>query len=124
MNLLIVDDNDNNRRLIKAFLKQTAYNLYMAENGEVAVEKLKAAQYDLVLMDIEMPIMDGYTATLKIRQWEKENRLEATPIIAVSAHALDEHAQKSLDAGCTAHLSKPIKKSQLLAAIDKYSRTL
>jgi hypothetical protein len=73
-------------------------------------------------MDIEMPVMDGYAATAKIRQWEAENRVKATPIIALTAHALVEHAHKSIAAGCSSHLAKPIKKEDLLAAIRKYAR--
>jgi len=72
-------------------------------------------------MVIEMPVMDGYTDTNKIREWEAENQLEEKPIIALTAHALVEHTQKSLDAGCNAHLTKPIKKKDLLAAIEKYA---
>ena len=71
-------------------------------------------------MDIKMPVMDGYTATGKIRQWETQNRVKTTPIIALSAHALTEDRQKSLDAGLNDHLTKPIKKSDLLVAIEKY----
>jgi PAS domain S-box-containing protein len=121
LNILLVDDNENNRMLIQAFLKKTPYTIDTSENGEKAVEKFKSDQYNLVLMDIEMPVMDGYTATGKIREWEAENQQKATPIIALTAHALKEHIQKSLDAGCNAHLTKPIKKADLLAAIEKYA---
>jgi len=72
-------------------------------------------------MDIEMPVMDGYTAINKIRQWEAKNKIKTTPIIALTAHALVEHRQKSLDAGFTDHLNKPIKKANLLDAIEKYA---
>jgi CheY-like chemotaxis protein len=72
-------------------------------------------------MDIEMQVMDGYTATTKIRKWEAENQVKPTPIIALTAHALVKHRQKSLDAGCSDHLSKPIKKADLLKAIEKYA---
>ena len=68
-----------------------------------------------------MPIMDGYSAATKIRQWESENQQKETPIIALTAHALKEHIQKSLDAGCTTHLTKPIKKGDFLAAIEKHA---
>ncbi len=121
LHILFVEDNEKNRVIIQVFLKDAPYTVDTAENGEVAVEKFTTGQYDLVLMDIEMPVMDGYVATGKIRQWETENNAEATPIIALSAHALVEHSQKSFEAGCTAHLAKPIKKEDLLKAIEKYA---
>jgi two-component system sensor histidine kinase/response regulator len=119
--ILLVEDNEQNRMLIQTFLKKTPYTLDTAENGKIAVEKFKADQYNLVLMDIEMQVMDGYTATTKIRKWEAENQVKPTPIIALTAHALVKHRQKSLDAGCSDHLSKPIKKADLLKAIEKYA---
>jgi len=121
LHILLVEDNGKNRVIIQAFLKEAPYTVDTAENGEVAVKKFTTGQYDLVLMDVEMPVMDGYVATGKIRQWETENNAKATPIIALSAHALVEHSQKSLEAGCTAHLAKPIKKEDLLKAIEKYA---
>ncbi len=121
LHILIVEDNEQNRMLIQTFLKKTPYTLDTAENGKIAVEKFKADQYNLVLMDIEMQVMDGYIATKKIRKWEAENQVKPTPIIALTAHALEEHRQKSLDAGCSDHLSKPIKKADLLNAIEKYA---
>jgi len=121
LNILLVEDNEKNRMLLNAFLKNTPYNVETAEHGKIAVDKFMANPYDLVLMDIDMPVMDGYTATKTIRQWEKENQLRAAPIIALSAHALTEHSQKSIDAGCNTHLTKPIKKQNLLAAIEKHA---
>jgi len=120
LHILLVEDNAKNCLLFQAYLKETPYTLDIAENGEIAVEKFVYGEYDLVLMDIKMPVMDGYTATGKIRQWETQNRVKATPIIALSAHALTEDRQKSLDAGLNDHLTKPIKKLDLLAAIEKY----
>ncbi len=81
------------------------------------MEKFKSGRYDLVLMDMQMPVMDGYTATRTIREWESQSGLKPTPIIALTAFALKEEMQKSLDAGCNAHLTKPIKKATLLEAI-------
>ena len=121
MRILLVEDNEKSRLVIEAFLKQAPYKMDTAEHGEIAVEKFKAGHYDLVLMDIEMPVMDGYTATAEIRRWEAENRMDATPIIALTAHALVEHAQKSIAAGCSSYLAKPVKKQELLAVIRKYS---
>jgi CheY-like chemotaxis protein len=95
----------------------------MAENGEMAFEKFKSGNYDLVLMDIQMPVMDGYSATKAIREWERENGLKSTPIIALTAHALKEDAQKSIDAGCTAHITKPVKRATLMETIHEYARS-
>jgi|WetSurMetagenome_2_1015567.scaffolds.fasta_scaffold07241_2 PAS domain S-box-containing protein len=117
--ILLVEDTAHNRVLILAFLKQSNYRVDVAENGLIGVEKYKSAHYDLVLMDIEMPVMDGYTATREIRKWEVEQGLEPAPIIAVTAHALKEDEIKSRDAGCTAYLTKPIDKSRLLTAIGE-----
>ncbi|MCP4692547.1 MAG: response regulator, partial [Desulfobacterales bacterium] len=122
LHILLVEDNKANRLITRAFLKDTPYTLDLAVNGKIAVEKFTTGSYDLVLMDIEMPVMDGYTATTVIREWEKENDVEPTPIIALTAHALMAHARKSLEAGCTAHLTKPIKKERLLTSIKKYAR--
>ena len=121
LHILLVEDNANNRMLMRAFLKKTPFTLDEAENGEIAVEKFKADEYNLIFMDIEMPVMDGYTTTKEIRKWEAENQMRATPIIALTAHALVEYTQKSLDAGCNAHITKPIKKDKLFAAIEKYA---
>ncbi|MFC1829906.1 response regulator, partial [Thermodesulfobacteriota bacterium] len=121
LDILLVEDNDKNRMLVQAFLKETPYRLDIAENGKIAVEKFMTRPYDLVLMDIEMPVMDGYEATAEIRQWETEQVRRQTPILALTAHALVEHRKKTLEAGCTAHLNKPIKKAGLLMAIEKYA---
>jgi PAS domain S-box-containing protein len=123
IHILLVEDSPDNRLLIQSYLKKTPYQLDMAENGEIAVEMFKAGHYDLVLMDMQMPVMDGYTATRVIRQWEKEQGMKPIPIIALTAYALKEEMQKSLEAGCTAHLTKPIKKTVLLAAIGTYTQT-
>jgi two-component system sensor histidine kinase/response regulator len=119
LGILLVDDSADNRLLVESYLKTSPYKLDLAENGEVAVEKFKSGHYDLVLMDMQMPVMDGYTATATIRQWESQSGLRPTPIIALTAFALKEEVQKSLDAGCDAHLTKPIKKAILLEAINK-----
>lgn len=121
LHVLLVEDNEDNILLIQLFLKKTPFILDVAENGKIAVEKFVSGNFDLVLMDLQMPVMDGYTATGVIRKWEKEQGIEATPIIALTAHATREEAQKSIKAGCNAHLTKPIKKPKLLDAIMQYS---
>jgi CheY-like chemotaxis protein len=94
----------------------------MVGNGLLALEQVKTKPYDLVLMDIQMPVLDGYAATKAIRQWEQEQHRDPIPIVALTAFALSGDAEKSLAAGYTAHLSKPIQKADLLAAIAAYAR--
>jgi CheY-like chemotaxis protein len=94
----------------------------LAENGAVAVERFRTGHYDLILMDMHMPVMDGYTATRMIRQWEHEQHVPPTPIIALTAQALPNDVQKSLAGGCTAHLSKPIHKAPLLRTLFEQTK--
>ncbi len=121
LRILVVEDHAQNLMLIRSYLDNTPYRIVVAENGKIAIEKFISEKYDLVLMDIQMPVMDGYSATRAIREWEKENHLEKTPVIALSAGAYGEDLQKSLGVGCSAHLIKPIKKSKLIDAIEKYA---
>ena len=118
--LLLVEDTSDNRLLIGAYLKREPWTIEEAENGQIAVEKFKAAQYDIVLMDMQMPVMDGLSATRAIRAWEAAQGRPPTPIIALTAHAIREDAEKSLEAGCNAHLTKPIKKATLLASLQEH----
>src|SRR4051794_37519905 len=113
-NILLVDDAEDNRLLIQVYLRRTQFQLQIAENGEIAVEMFQKGHFDLVLMDMHMSVMDGYTATTLIRQWETAQNLPPTPILALTAYALKEDVQKALDAGCTAYLTKPVKKAILL----------
>ncbi|MCG2831329.1 MAG: ATP-binding protein [Desulfobacteraceae bacterium] len=121
LNILLVEDSEDNRLLIQSYLKKTPYHIEIAENGEIAVEKFESGKYDLVLMDMQMPVMNGYSATREIRKWENQKGVKATPVIALTAYATKEERQKSLDAGCTAHLTKPIRKATLLEAIYEYT---
>lgn len=91
----------------------------IAENGAVAVEMFKAGGYDLVLMDLQMPIMDGFSATREIRAFEKEEGKALVPIIALSAYAMPEEIRKSREAGCDEHLTKPLKKAQLFNMLGR-----
>ena len=123
MKILLVEDSEDNRLLIRAYLKNTPHHIEIAENGQIAVEKFtRHGPYDLILMDMQMPVMDGYAATREIRNWEKENNAKPMPVVALTAFALKEETQKSLDAGCNAHLTKPIKKSVLLETVREYSQ--
>lgn len=115
--ILLVEDNEDNRMLIKAYLRLEPYTVVEAENGAVAVEYFKSDIFDLVLMDVQMPVMDGYAATRAIRVWEAQAGRSRTPVIALTANAIKEDMERSHDAGCDAHLTKPIKKQTLLDAL-------
>lgn len=115
--ILLVEDNPDNRLLIKAYLKNTPHTVEEAENGSIAVDMYKQGNYDLVFMDVQMPVMDGHEATRSIRAWEQEQNKNRTKIVSLTAHAIKEEVDKCLAAGCDTHLSKPIKKATLLQTI-------
>jgi PAS domain S-box-containing protein len=118
--ILVVEDSEDNVALLQAYLKDCGFELDFAVNGKVGVEKVISGHPHLVLMDLQMPIMDGLEATRAIRQWEAETQAHPTPILALTAHAGAAAAARSLEAGCTEHLTKPIKKSILLEAISRH----
>ncbi|MNJ92694.1 Sensory/regulatory protein RpfC [compost metagenome] len=119
--ILIVDDTEDNRFLLLTYLRNYPFDVVQAENGEEAIEKVFKDEFDMVFMDIQMPVMDGYAATMKIREWEQANNRPPIPIIAISANAMTEDVKKSLDAGCTEHVTKPIKKTTLIELIQRYT---
>jgi CheY-like chemotaxis protein len=121
LSILLAEDSEDNRLLLMSYLKNRPYRIDIAENGVIALEKFKTGRYDLVFMDIQMPEMDGYTATREIRKWEREHQIKETPIVALTAYAYKEDRDKSLEAGCNGHLIKPIKKAVLLEAISEYT---
>ncbi len=126
LQILLVEDSPDNQVLVQSYLKSTPYQVDVAEHGGVAVEQFKQGHYDVILMDMNMPVMDGYEATRAIRAWEHEQDLAETQIIALTALALKEEGDKILDAGCNAHLTKPIKRQTLLEvlhACEGYRRT-
>ena len=91
-------------------------------DGAEALMKFREETFDLVFTDIEMPVMDGYTATRAMRAWERDQGRSPTPIIALTAHAMREHAEKSVEAGCDFHLTKPFRKLQLPECIKRFGR--
>ena len=114
LRVLLVEDSPDNQLLVRAYLKQTNHHLDIADNGAAGLEQFKHGRYDIILMDMQMPIMDGYSATQAIRQWEREHDLPPIPIIALTAFVLKEEAAKMFQAGCTTHITKPVKKAMLL----------
>jgi PAS domain S-box-containing protein len=121
LHILLVEDSPDNRTITMAYLEHTPYRVDIAENGDIACKKFTAGNYDLVLMDRQMPVMDGLTATRAIRAWEQANDRPPTPIIALTAAALKGDREKCLAAGCTAFLTKPIRQEVLLQAIKEHS---
>jgi CheY-like chemotaxis protein len=119
LRILLVEDSPDNCTLAMAYLDETPYLIDVAENGAIACEMFIAGNYDLVLMDRQMPVMDGLTATRAIRAWERVNERTSTPIIALTASALKGDRETCMAAGCTAFLTKPIKQDVLLRAIKE-----
>jgi CheY-like chemotaxis protein/two-component sensor histidine kinase len=118
LNILIADDFDDNREIIKLYLKKTRYKIDEAENGLEAVKKYKTHHYDIVFMDLRMPIMDGYAAVREIRLWEEKLSKKTIPIVAITAYGIKHEIEKSLDVGCQLHLTKPFTKEILLKIIS------
>jgi CheY-like chemotaxis protein len=121
LKILLAEDNQENCLLIQYYLKTTPHHLDIADNGKVAVSKAKATDYDLILMDIQMPIMDGYEATKEIRVWEKLHSKIPVPIVAQTALTRKEDVSKMLANGFNHHLPKPIEQTSLLDLLKKYS---
>ena len=121
LRILLAEDHPDNCIITVAYLEDTPHHVEIAETGAIACEKFTAGHYDLVLMDRQMPIMDGLAATRAIRAWEQANHRSPTPIIALTASALKGDREMCLAAGCTAFLTKPIKQEVLLQAIREHS---
>jgi CheY-like chemotaxis protein/HPt (histidine-containing phosphotransfer) domain-containing protein len=121
LRILLADDSDDNRYLILSYLKQAQVTVEIAENGEIAARMYRDGGYDVVLMDVEMPVMDGYQATSEIRRFERELQLAGTPVLALTAHAFSDMAVKGFEAGFTAMLTKPIRKVTLLEALVEHA---
>lgn len=121
LRILLAEDNPPNREIVRLYLMNSPVTLDMAENGEQALSLIRVNKYDAVLMDMEMPIMDGYAATEAIRRLEEENNQPRTPVIALTAHSFSEHRDRCRLAGCDDYLVKPVKKSTLLDVLFKYA---
>jgi CheY-like chemotaxis protein len=101
-------------------LRTTPFKIETATNGQEAIDKFKMDSFLVVLMDIQMPVKDGYTAIQEIREWERQKQQVASSIIAVTANAMPEDRERCLSFGATDYLSKPVKKNDLLLMIEKY----
>ena len=115
--ILVVEDQPDSRRIIRDMLAPTDYEIIEAEDGEQALAAVAKQRPDLILMDIQLPIMDGYTATRRIKA---DPKLRSIPIIAVTSYALNGEEKKARAAGCDDYVPKPFSPRQLLAKIRQY----
>lgn len=115
--ILVVEDQEDNRQIIRDMLAQTDYEISEAENGEEALAEIAKRRPDLILMDIQLPIMDGYTATRRIKA---DPALRSIPIIAVTSYAISGEDKKAREAGCDDYIPKPYSPRELLAKVRQY----
>jgi CheY-like chemotaxis protein len=119
LRILLADDSENIRLLIASFLNCTPHILEVVENGDMAFEKASKSQYDLILMDMNMSVTNGFRATERIRDLETKKGRKPVPIIALSAFSREEYEKKCMGVGCTDYINKPFKKEDLLSAINR-----
>ena len=116
-NILLVEDNEINQQVARELLENVGLNVIIVDNGQKAIDSLKPEKFDMVLMDIQMPVMDGYAATKKIR---KKKEYKNLPILAMTANAMVGDREKALESGMNDHLTKPINPVELYSALQKW----
>jgi signal transduction histidine kinase/DNA-binding response OmpR family regulator len=123
LRILLAEDSEENRLLIAAYLRGTPHRLDTAENGRVAVEMFKTGAYDLLLVDVNMPVLDGYGAVALIRAWERQQGARPTPIVALTGRAMVEDRMRAIKAGCNGYLTKPLRFAVLMEAVTRFTNT-
>ncbi|MBD1554335.1 response regulator [Pseudomonas typographi] len=118
--ILVAEDNSISTKVIRGMLGKLNLSPDTASNGEQALRAMKAQRYDLVLMDCEMPVLDGFSATQQLRAWELGNQRPRTPIVALTAHILSEHKERARQAGMDGHMAKPVELSQLRELVEHW----
>jgi len=118
--ILLVEDNPVNQRVAQRTLQKLSAEVTIANNGAEALEQIAASAFDAVLMDCQMPVMDGFTATQRIRDSERRRGVKRLPIIALTANVMSEDREKCIAAGMDAHLGKPIEPAQLIEVLSRY----
>ena len=122
LRILVADDNLVNQKVAKRMLERLGYSVALANDGKQALSAIKTASFDLIMMDVQMPEMDGLEATRHIREWEAgKTRI---PIIALTAHAMDSHREECLAAGMDSFLAKPILLESLKLQIERLTEEL
>lgn len=121
LNILLVEDNELNQKFAIAVIRRLGYTYELAENGQIGLNKFKEGNFDLILMDIQMPVLNGIEATLAIRQHEKDIQVpNPIPIIAVTAFAMDHDKRNCMEAGMNDFLTKPYKPKDLELKIKNF----
>jgi CheY-like chemotaxis protein/signal transduction histidine kinase len=118
--ILVAEDNSISTKVIRGMLAKLNLQPDTASNGEEALRAIQAQRYDLVLMDCEMPVLDGFTATEMLRVWEAENQQPRTPVVALTAHIMSEHKERARQVGMDGHMAKPIELSHLRELIERW----
>ena len=119
--ILVVEDNRINQKVLSHQLINLGYAIDVAENGEEAVAKVKSRRYDLIFMDVQMPVMDGFQATEQIRGLGEDS--SSIPIVAVTANAFQSERDKCFSSGMDDYLTKPVDKDRLKEAVRKWARS-
>ena len=121
-NILYIEDNPDNMRLVQRALESRGYRLFQAKNGLDGIQVAETEEIDLILLDINLPDIDGYEVARRLRSSHKR-ALRSTPIIAVTANALKGDAERALNAGCDVYMSKPINIRELWARVEAFVPT-
>lgn len=117
--VLVVEDNPVNQRISRGLLQRLGFQVDLASDGQEGVEKWASGRYDAIIMDCQMPVLDGYSATIKIRELERTKAARRMPIIALTAHSMPDDRRKCFESGMDEFLTKPIAIAALGHAIDK-----
>ncbi len=120
VSILIAEDSEDNRFLLEAYCKGTSYDLTFAEDGEKAVAAYREGAFKVVVMDIQMPVLDGLAATRQIRDLESSWGAKRTPILALTANVMPTDVELAHQAGCDVHLAKPISRKGFLNALEQW----
>lgn len=124
LRILVVDDNAINQNLAVLLVKKQGHSSVVANNGREALELVEKEVFDLVLMDVQMPEIDGVEATIRIRQKEMQQGAARLPVIALTAHAMAGDRERCLAAGMDGYVTKPVRVKELFAAIDDIAARL
>ena len=123
LNILVAEDSDQSYYVIESYLDGQGHQLTRALNGASAVDKFKSGDYDLVLMDVHMPVMDGYAATRAIREWETTDGRARVPIVVLSSDSVDTQRENGAKAGCSGYITKPVSKTLVLSSLERFAGT-